>query len=105
MTYTKEQLDYMKIYTSDEYKDAFNSKVDYWQGRYPYETQKWLKQELKDLEMYLSLYYEDKNKNNFDHRDKWNIQQAELNYNAILFIIRTMERWGTTWLHTNTIIF
>lgn len=92
MTYTKEQLDYMKIYNEDEYKDAFNAKVDYWQDRYPYDTLKWLNSELKDLELYLSLYYEDKNKDNFDHRDKWNIQQAELNYSAILFIIRTMER-------------
>lgn len=92
MTYTQEQLNYMKIYNEEEYKDAFNTKVDYWQNRYPHESQKWLKQELKDLEMYLSLYYEHNDKKNFDHRDKWNVQQAELNYNAILFIIRTMER-------------
>ena len=92
MTYTKEQLDYMKIYNEEEYKDAFNKKVDYWQNRYPYDSLKWLNQELKDLEIYLSICYEDRNKDNEDHRDKWNIQQAELNYNAILFIIRTMER-------------
>lgn len=92
MTYTKKQLDYMKIYNEEEYKDAFNAKVDYWQNRYPNELLKWLNQELKDLELYLSICYEDRNKQNEDHRDKWNIQQAELNYNAILFIIRTIER-------------
>lgn len=94
MNYTKEQLDYMKIYNEEEYPIAFYKKVDYWENRYPYDTLKWLNQELKDLELYLSLYYEDENKNNFDHRDRWNIQQAELNYSAILFIIRTMEREG-----------
>ena len=94
MTYTKEQMDYMKIYNEEEYKEAFNTKVDYWQNRYPYETLKWLNQELKDLELYLSICYEDRDNHNEDHRDKWNIQQAELNYNAILFIIRTMEREG-----------
>ena len=92
MTYTKEQLDYMKIYTAEEYKDAFNAKVDYWQNRYPYDSLKWLNNELKDLELYLSICYEDKDKYKEDHQYKWNVQQAELNYNAILFIIRTMER-------------
>lgn len=92
MKYTQEQLDYMKIYNEDEYKDAFNEKVDYWQNRYSYDTLKWLNNELKDLEMYLSICYEDRDKEKEDHRDKWNIQQAELNYNAILFVIRTMER-------------
>ncbi len=94
MTYTQKQLDYMKIYNEDEYKAAFNEKVDYWQNRYPYDSLKWLNNELKDLELYLSICYEDQNKANFDHRDRWNIQQAELNYNAILFVIRTIEREG-----------
>lgn len=92
MTYTKEQLDYMKIYNEEEYKDAFNAKVDYWQKAYPYDTLKWLNNELKDLELYLSICYKHGQKHDEDHRDKWNIQQAELNYYAILFIIRTMER-------------
>lgn len=92
MAYTKEQLDYMKIYNEEEYKEAFNAKVDYWQNRYPYESLKWLNNELKDLELYLSICYEDRDKENEDHLTKWNIQQAELNFNAILFIVRTMER-------------
>lgn len=92
MTYTQKQLDYMKIYNEEEYPIAFYKKVDYWENRYPYDTLKWLHNELKDLEIYLSICYEDGKKHDEDHRDKWNIQQAELNYSAISFIIRTMER-------------
>ena len=36
----EEQLDYMKIYNEEEYKEAFNARVDYYEKAYPYDTLK-----------------------------------------------------------------